>query len=124
MLHDLSVGNLKLYVLSFLKILLNSFYARSSFCLKTLKLENSAAFSLLALPCMLTQLAAIANSDTTHLFVALGDFRMRVPGPKSFTPTRPHRLRMESLLLRCSVCPVCHYQIEFRMQIVFGWKAL
>lgn len=57
---------------------------------------------------MLTQLAAIANSDTTHLFVALGDFRMRVPGPKSFTLTRPHRLlRVESLSLSLALDALC-----------------
>lgn len=94
-----------------------------------LKLENSAAFPLLALPCMLTQLAAIANSDTTHLFVALGDFRMRVPGPEKFhsdtaTQTPPCGVSLSLSGFRCSVCPVCHYQIEFRMQIVFGWKAV
>lgn len=59
---------------------------------------------------MLTQLAAIANSDTAHLFVALGDFRML----ETFAQSPYGGIYGVS----GSVGP--YYQIEFRMQIVFG----
>lgn len=74
---------------------------------------------------MLTQLAAIANSDTTHLFVALGDFRMRVPGSKSFTLTRPHRLlRVETLSLAIdALCaPFAIIKLNFACKLFLGGR--
>lgn len=69
---------------------------------------------------MLTQLAAIANSDTTHLFVALGDFRMRVPGPEKFhsdTATQTPPLALDAL---CA--PFAIIKLNFACKLFLGGR--
>lgn len=77
---------------------------------------------------MLTQLAAIANSDTTHLFVALGDFRMRVPGPEKFhsdtaTQTPPCGVSLSlSLALDALCAPFAIIKLNFACKLFLGGR--
>lgn len=75
---------------------------------------------------MLTQLAAIANSDTTHLFVALGDFRMRVPGPEKFhsdTATQTPPCGVSLSLASDALCaPFAIIKLNFACKLFLGGR--